>query len=57
MTSFHWCVKEANPPKIMDLTKDERCDWSNRGVMIEKTRNWQTGAELKLPVDILDGAL
>lgn len=42
-TASLWCVWIAiDHPKAMDLTKAERCDRSNRSVMIEKNPGWQT---------------
>lgn len=51
MTTSLWCVKAADHPKVMDLTKAERCDWSNRSVMIEKNQSWQTDAQPQLLLD------
>lgn len=49
---FLWCRDDSFPlvreavdhPKVMDLTKDERSDWSNRSEMIEIDQSWQTDA-------------
>lgn len=41
-------MKEADQPKVMDLTKDERSDWSNRSVMIETDQGWQSDVRPQL---------
>lgn len=51
MTTSLWYVKAADHPKVMDLTKAERCDWSNRSVMIDKNQSWQTDAQPQLLLD------
>lgn len=48
MTASLWCMNAADHAKVMDLTKDERCDWSNGSVMIETNQSWQTDAHPKL---------
>lgn len=51
MTASLWCAKAVDHPKVMDLTKAERHDWSNRSVMIEKNQSWQTNAHPQLLLD------
>ncbi len=55
MTASLWCVKAADHPKVMDLTKAERCDWSNRSEMIETDPSWQTDARPQLFSDTWTG--
>lgn len=48
MTASLWCVKAADHPKVMVLTKKDRRDWSNRSEMIETDQSWQTDAHPQL---------